>query len=95
MTEIAPGDVDGIRSIANEWIEGRLDKLQLDGVADISLKSGIFPLGTHTVSESLVFEGQSLYQSLASLSLGRKGLLWLIETNPGLVITWLNKVLIV
>ncbi|KAI1411691.1 hypothetical protein F5Y13DRAFT_164840 [Hypoxylon sp. FL1857] len=60
VTEIAPGDVDGIRSIANEWIEGRLDKLQLDGVADISLKSGIFPLGTHTVSESLVFEANKI-----------------------------------
>lgn len=72
VTEISPGDVEGIRIIANEWLEGRLEQLRLNGAADISLKSGIFPLGTHAISESLVFEGQSLYQSFAALYFGKR-----------------------
>ncbi|KAI2632403.1 hypothetical protein GGR54DRAFT_34100 [Hypoxylon sp. NC1633] len=60
VTEISPGDVEGIRIIANEWLEGRLEKLRLDGEADLSIKSGIIPLGTHTVSESLVFEANEI-----------------------------------
>ncbi|CAJ2511121.1 Uu.00g067460.m01.CDS01 [Anthostomella pinea] len=60
VTEIQPGNVEGIRMIANEWLEGRLDELRLDGTADLSLKSGIIPLGKHTVSESLVFEANKI-----------------------------------
>ncbi|KAI0376151.1 hypothetical protein F5Y04DRAFT_267052 [Hypomontagnella monticulosa] len=60
VTDITPGAVEGIRIIANEWLEGRLQKLRLDGMADVGLKSGIFPLGTHTISESLVFEANKI-----------------------------------
>ncbi|KAI0009283.1 hypothetical protein F4779DRAFT_582825 [Xylariaceae sp. FL0662B] len=60
VTDITPGDMEGIRMIANEWLEGRLEKLRLDGRADLAIKSGILPLGTHTVSESLVFEANSI-----------------------------------
>lgn len=72
VTDIMPGNVEGIRSIANEWLEGRLDRVRLRGQADLSLKSGIIPLGTHAIAESLVFEGQSLYRSFASFYLGQK-----------------------
>ncbi len=74
VADLAPGNADGIRTIANEWLEGRLDVLRLQGKADINLKSGIIPLGTHAISESLTFEGQSLYRSFASLYLGEKSL---------------------
>ncbi|KAI1765820.1 hypothetical protein GGR53DRAFT_488432 [Hypoxylon sp. FL1150] len=60
VAEIIPGDVEGIRIIANEWLEGRLEKLRLNGEADLSIKSGIVPLGTHTISESLVFEANKI-----------------------------------
>ncbi|KAI6089003.1 hypothetical protein F4821DRAFT_232723 [Hypoxylon rubiginosum] len=60
VAEIIPGDVEGIRIIANEWLEGRLEKLRLNGEADLSIKSGIIPLGTHTISESLVFEANKI-----------------------------------
>ncbi|KAH9898824.1 hypothetical protein F4778DRAFT_782928 [Xylariomycetidae sp. FL2044] len=60
VADIVPGDVEGMRTIANEWLEGRLDKLRLKGKADLSLKTGILPLGTHTVSESLVFEANKI-----------------------------------
>lgn len=74
VAELIPGAAEGIRTIANEWLEGRMDKLRLVGKADIKLKTGIIPLGTHAVSESLTVEGQSLYQSFASLYFGEKTL---------------------
>ncbi|KAI5918778.1 hypothetical protein F4810DRAFT_690511 [Camillea tinctor] len=60
VADINPGSLDGIRMIANEWLEGRLEWLRLKGDADVNLKSGILPLGMHTVSESLVFEANKI-----------------------------------
>lgn len=74
IAELTPGDTDGIRMIANEWLEGRLDVLRLQGKTDIQLKSGLIPLGTHSVSEFLTFEGQYLYRSFASLYFGEKSI---------------------
>lgn len=74
VAELMPGEADGIRTIANEWLEGRLGRLRVQGKADITLKTGIIPLGTHAVSEALTIEGQSLYQSFASLYFGEKTL---------------------
>ncbi len=74
VADLVPGDAEGIRTIANEWLEGRLDSVRVRGQADIQLKAGIIPLGTHSIAESLTFEGQSLYRSFASLYLGEKSL---------------------
>lgn len=74
VADLAPGDADGIRTIANEWLKGRLDSVRVRGQADIQLKAGLIPLGTHSIAESLTFEGQSLYRSFASLYLGEKSL---------------------
>lgn len=74
VADLALGDAEGIRSIANEWLEGRLNTVRVRGQADVQLRAGIIPLGTHSVVESLTFEGQSLYRSFASLYLGEKSL---------------------
>jgi len=75
VADLIPGDAEGVRTIANEWLEGRLDVLRLRGKADIPLKAaGFIPLGTHSISESISFEGQSLYRSFASLYLGEKNI---------------------
>jgi hypothetical protein len=71
---LEPGNAADILRIANDWLEGRLDKIRVLGKANVGLKSGIFPLGTQTIAESLVFEGQSLYRSFASLYFGNKSL---------------------
>lgn len=60
VTDLQPGDVDGIRLVANDWLDGRLKSLHVRALARISLKSGIFPLGTHSISQHMRFEGQSL-----------------------------------
>lgn len=72
VADIAPGDLDGIRLVANDWLDGRLEKLRLQGKADVNLKSGILPLGTHAIAESLVFQGQALFRSFASFYYGEK-----------------------
>ncbi len=73
-TDLEPGDVEGIRQVANDWLEGRLDQIRITGKVDVGLKSGFLPLGIQTISESLVFEGQSLYRTFSSLYLGEKTL---------------------
>ncbi|OTB05416.1 hypothetical protein M426DRAFT_56928 [Hypoxylon sp. CI-4A] len=60
IADITPGDVEVLRIISKQWLDGKLDQLRLNGEADVSVKSGIFPLGTHFVSESLVFEANKV-----------------------------------
>lgn len=75
VTDLRPGEADNLRKIANDWLEGKLDRLEVLGTATLKLKSGIFPLGTHDVDGSMVFEGQSLYRSFAALYFGEKMIL--------------------
>jgi hypothetical protein len=74
LTALEPGDMEGIRRVANKWLGGHLAEVRIMGKANVGLKSGLIPLGSQTISESLVFEGQSLYRSFASLYLGEKSL---------------------
>jgi len=74
ITNLEPGDMDGIRRMANDWLDGRLDKVRVLGKANVSLKSGLIHLGSQAIAESLVFEGQYLYRSFASLYFGEKTL---------------------
>ncbi|KAK0705014.1 hypothetical protein B0H67DRAFT_592961 [Lasiosphaeris hirsuta] len=62
VADLIPGDAEGIRTIANDWLTGRLDVLLLRGTADIQVKAGFIPLGTHSVSELLTFEANKLPQ---------------------------------
>ena len=64
LTELEAGDIDGIRRIANDWLDGRLGSLRVQGVATVPLKSGIFSLGTQRISQSMLFEGQFLSAGL-------------------------------
>ena len=60
LTDLEPGDVEGVRRIANDWLDGRLESLQIEAVASLPLRSGLFKLGTQSVTQSMFFEGQSL-----------------------------------
>lgn len=72
LTDLKPGSVDGLRQVANDWLEGRLGDLRVLGKADVTLRSGLLSLGSQSISESMVFEGQSLYRSFSSLYFGEK-----------------------
>lgn len=60
LTDLQPGQLDGIRTIANDWLEGRLGELRVLGKVDLRVKMGGFSLGTRTVTESFAFEGHDL-----------------------------------
>jgi len=57
LADLEPGDVAGIRAVANDWLDGRLDKLTVKGKADVKLRSGILSLGTQRISQSIIFQG--------------------------------------
>lgn len=72
FADLEAGDLTGIKGIVNDWLDGRLGQLRIQGKADVALKSGILPLGSQSISESFTFEGQYLYQIFASVFLAEK-----------------------
>ncbi|TEY43635.1 hypothetical protein BOTCAL_0366g00100 [Botryotinia calthae] len=60
VTDLKAGKVDGLRQVANDWLEGRLGQLRVLGKADVTLKSGLLPLGSQSISESMIFEGNDI-----------------------------------
>lgn len=72
VADLSPGDAESLRQIANDWLDGKLQQVKVTGSAALRIKTGILPLGTHDVVESMVFEGQSLYRSFALLYFGEK-----------------------
>ncbi len=61
LVDLTAGDVEGIQRIGRDWLAGRLDRLRVQGIAEVPLKSGIFGLGTQRLSEDMVFEGEFMY----------------------------------
>lgn len=57
LSDLVAGDVDGIRRMAMDWLEGRVGRLSIRGVADVSLKSGLIPLGTQSLTQTVEFSG--------------------------------------
>jgi len=57
LVDLEPGDVEGIRAVANDWLNGQLDTLTLRGSADVRLRSGILSLGTQTIAQTVVLQG--------------------------------------
>jgi hypothetical protein len=58
LVDLEPGSFDGIRNIANDWIEGRLGQIRFRGKAEVPLKSGLIHLGKQYIEESMVFKGR-------------------------------------
>lgn len=66
VSDLTAGDLDGVRRVANDWLEGRLSQLAVRANANVSIKSGIFGFGTQRLSESVVFKGMWTYISCES-----------------------------
>ncbi|KAI4115469.1 MAG: hypothetical protein LQ345_003927 [Seirophora villosa] len=60
VSELTAGDLDGIRRVAEDWLDGRLGQLRVRGSADVGIKSGIFSLGTQTLSEEIMFKANQI-----------------------------------
>ena len=55
LSELQPGDADGIRRLANDFIDDRLGQLRILAKAAIPIKSGIFSFGTQKVQQEMLF----------------------------------------
>lgn len=70
LTELVVGNIDGIRGIAGDWLDGRLGQLRVSAVAQTRIRTGLWRLGTKRITESLVFKGTRLItETLLSLDL--------------------------
>ncbi|KAF4582046.1 pre-rRNA processing protein [Ophiocordyceps camponoti-floridani] len=58
VTDVNPGDSDVVRRIVNQWLAGELKQLKITGATELRLNSGILPLGTHQVAESVVLQAK-------------------------------------
>ena len=66
LADLTAGDIEGVRPVAIEWLEGRLNQLQIYGEATIHLKSGLLTLGTQILSDTLVFESWFMCSQVGS-----------------------------
>jgi hypothetical protein len=60
LTDLEPGDVTGIRKVADDYISGLLGSLAVRGEAYVKIRSGILSLGTQTITQNLVFAGDDI-----------------------------------
>ncbi|KOS23229.1 hypothetical protein ESCO_003583 [Escovopsis weberi] len=60
VTELSIRDSQVLRKIVNDWLDGQVKRLKVTGAMAISIRSGVLPLGTHEVVESMVFEAKDI-----------------------------------
>ncbi|KAF9693500.1 hypothetical protein EKO04_008295 [Ascochyta lentis] len=52
---VEPGSPEGIRSVAHDYLDGRLHHIRLRAKAHVPVRSGLIKLGVQTVERSMVF----------------------------------------
>ncbi|KIW95511.1 uncharacterized protein Z519_04096 [Cladophialophora bantiana CBS 173.52] len=57
FADLEPGDLDGFRRLAKDFMDRRLDEITVDAVVTVSLQSGLIRLGKQTISQTLQFQG--------------------------------------
>lgn len=60
LADLEPGDVDGIRRVAKDFLDGRLKGISARAIAKVPLRSGLINLGTQTVEQILQFNGDQV-----------------------------------
>lgn len=60
LSELQPGSKDGIRRLANDWVDGKISQLRLKGQANVEIKSGRFHLGSHPLAQYLELKGKDI-----------------------------------
>jgi hypothetical protein len=83
VTSVQPGSPDGIRNIANDYIDGRLGQIRVKGKAEVPVKSGLINVGKQIVEQVMVFKGGDIpalpHYNITKLNIheakhGRKGM---------------------
>ncbi|KAK3627272.1 hypothetical protein LTR56_013744 [Elasticomyces elasticus] len=60
VTDLRPGDVGGIRKVAEDFLHGRLGQVRVVGKADVPIKSGLISLGKQRLVQEMVFAGKDM-----------------------------------
>jgi hypothetical protein len=58
VANLQSGDVAGIRQVADDWMNGRLAQLRVQGTADVNLRSGILKFGSQAITADLALTGK-------------------------------------
>lgn len=59
VANLQSGDVAGIRQVADDWMDGRLSQLRVQGTAEVNIRSGILRFGSQSITADLAFTGAS------------------------------------
>ncbi|RKF57188.1 putative pre-rrna processing protein [Golovinomyces cichoracearum] len=49
-------NIDGIRLVANDWLDGGFDRIHVVAKANFALQSGLLSLGSQSISKDIIFE---------------------------------------
>ena len=60
LADVEPGDIDGIRRLAQDFMDHKLDQITVNAVATVPVQSGLLKLGKQTVSQTLQFQGKDV-----------------------------------
>ncbi|KAK6535125.1 hypothetical protein TWF694_001607 [Orbilia ellipsospora] len=56
ICNVTPGNFHGVKPALMDYLNGRVRILKVQGESNISLRSGILPLGTHRITQDVIFE---------------------------------------
>ncbi len=60
FADLEPGDVDGVRRLAKDFMDHKLDEVIVDAVATVPVRSGLINVGKQRVSQTLQFKGKDV-----------------------------------
>lgn len=63
LTHVEPGSKDVLRRVADDWVKGRMQDLEVRGTAKVTLKSGLIALGTQSIMHNLWLQGEQAFNS--------------------------------
>ncbi|PYH95181.1 hypothetical protein BO71DRAFT_212456 [Aspergillus ellipticus CBS 707.79] len=56
LADLIADNIEGIRSVAVDWLDGRLKHLTVKGTATVQLKSGLLTLGQQMLTDTMTFK---------------------------------------
>lgn len=60
IADLEPGDVDGIRRIAKDFLDQKINSLDVKAVARVSVRSGLINVGKQTITQFLRLQGNDI-----------------------------------
>ena len=60
LADLEPGDVDGIRRVAKDFLDHKIKTLNVKAVARVAVRSGLIKLGKQTIIQTLQLQGSDV-----------------------------------